>query len=110
MTNKFTPGPWYFLPMGDTLSLVGNNGNRVIAELPSLSKFEGIAFTPSEEDEANYRLIHSAPEMFEALERMAAFADEVMRSGYVPEDHPFFSTAHHAKNTALNAIRKARGE
>ena len=56
--SKHTPGPWYFLPDRNGRLQVGPSINYTVAEM---------CVTPLEGQEANARLIATAPELLEAL-------------------------------------------
>lgn len=63
MSSKHTPGPWAYQEDSDAYThIVRGPGNRFICQL---------AQTTSAEIEANARLIAAAPELLEALERIA---------------------------------------
>ena len=56
--SRHTPGPWYFLPDRNGRLQVGPSINYTVAEM---------CVTPLEGQEANARLIATAPELLEAL-------------------------------------------
>ena len=82
-----TPGPWYLNPPGWVVQSTGDIVTRVEC---------------SNNKEADARLIASAPELIEALERISTAYDETLR-------HPIAAPLLQAIYGARAAIAKARG-
>lgn len=100
MSAAHTPGPWPIERTGDGKRIIVGPG---LIEGPhgyDIAEVYSDDCDP-EEATANARLIAAAPELLEALEKLAAFADEV--TGKVEPPLP-------ALARAWEAIAKARGE
>ena len=66
MKTQHTPGPWYFLPDRNGRLQVGPSINYTVAEM---------CVTPLEGQEANARLIATAPELLEALQEIMSWEE-----------------------------------
>jgi hypothetical protein len=94
MTDKHTPGPWKIITLdGETYI----NPARVSGEYALIAQIQ------QEGHPANARLIASAPELLETLEKIAADADDALSDEY-PLDAG--SVAHRARA----AIKAAKGD
>lgn len=109
MNTKHTPGPWTIPDFGPPISIEANRQDEVwcVAEV-------GNGEMPSDEEEANARLISAAPDLFEACNRLLFWMDNsevnidltemCERSGYDVSPH-----MHEAFSAARAAIAKATG-
>ena len=98
---KWTPGPWLFetsrdMDPGCHKAIRGANHELVLG--PYGYEVEGIEVA----NDSDARLIASAPDLYEALEEMAALMDLVHEGKYAPTSMTTYDA--HA------ALRKARGE
>jgi hypothetical protein len=92
MPNKWTPGPWDKIVHGERESRVG--ANTLLAIVYSTD------FRDRENQEANARLIASAPDLYNALEKIVRFCE---LNGYVPGIRGLIEPAR-------AALASARGE
>ena len=102
MTAKHTPGPWVVKrPKNprDAIGLVSRQVGCMVRDICIVEDFR------NKENEANARLIAAAPELLDALERIANYS-----SGGVIEDGTPRADRHDMIHIARAAIAKAKGE
>ncbi len=109
--SKHTPGPWRFSdntkwwktnPFSVTVPKKGVHGTAV-ANIPARATIS------MEEAQANARLIAAAPDLLEALDSLARYADTCEL--FIKETHPGKAAALRERVTnARAAIAKATGE
>ncbi len=100
--GKHTPGPWKYCP--DARGY-GKRAQRIIwgAKGPGYGAIAEVSYFPSEEIEANARLIAAAPEMLAALESLEAWSQECIPDDWEDDGYEFI-------RQAKQAISKAKGE
>ena len=95
--TKYTPGPW---------AVNGNTPDQVYTEQgDTLAIVRGTRRISDEERNANARLIAAAPELLEALEKLANMVPEIARA--LPSGVPMAYAE--AFDKARAALTKARG-
>jgi len=99
-TAKHTPGHWFISDNNSLISFFNNNeGMQFICELLTVN---------DKEREANARLIHSAPDLLEALQTLSEHYGDMMAENFrTDEDELLVKDWRYRK--AIEAIRKAEG-
>lgn len=115
MTAKFTKGPWRWVEDRNTGGFYGlyAGDNPVVYPQRCNDGDDGLAWFSTDESyygetaltEADAALIARAPEMYEMLERLQAFCDEV-----TAENTTLYGEAKRLESAVDALLAKARGE
>jgi hypothetical protein len=100
--SGYTPGPWHTKREGlSTIYVEANIGGGWVQEVAACGPTE-----TADQKEANARLIAAAPELLEALERIAVLYEKDTDA----DNYEQAANAYEMRCIARAAIAKARGE